>query len=131
MQAVAGEAHYISGLGLDMMRDYSRRQPKADQRQYFIKIGSETTFPSALFVIRSPSYLVWSITLLLIVGLTDLGDSGRHLGGNKAIVVFSTDRQFMLACGNYTYLFSYRAVVIVKNSTSGYFEKIILAVEYR
>jgi hypothetical protein len=49
-------------------------------------IGSETTFPSALCVIRSPGYLIWSRTFLLGVGLTDLGDLGRHLGGNKAIV---------------------------------------------
>jgi hypothetical protein len=47
---------------------------------------TETTFPSALCVIRSLSYLDWSKTFLLGVGLTDLGDLGRHLGGNKAIV---------------------------------------------
>jgi hypothetical protein len=46
---------------------------------YFVTIGSETTFLSARCVIRSPSYLDWSITFLLGVGLTDLGDLGRHL----------------------------------------------------
>jgi hypothetical protein len=30
--------------------------------------------------------LVWSRTFILGVGLTDLGDLERHLGGNKAIV---------------------------------------------
>jgi hypothetical protein len=35
---------------------------------------------------RCPSYLVWSRPFLLGVGLTDRGDVGRHLGGNKAVV---------------------------------------------
>ena len=37
-------------------------------------------------MIRCPSYLVWSITLLLGVGLTDLGHFGRYFGQNKEIV---------------------------------------------
>ena len=37
-------------------------------------------------MIRSPSYLVWSRTFLLGVGLTDLGHFGRYFGQNKAIV---------------------------------------------
>jgi hypothetical protein len=45
-------------------------------------IGSETTFLSALCVIRPSSYFVWSRTFLLGVGLTDLG----HFGQNKEIV---------------------------------------------
>ena len=53
---------------------------------YCITIGSETTFLSALCVIRSPSYLVWSRTFLLGVGLTDLGHFGRYFGQNKEIV---------------------------------------------
>jgi hypothetical protein len=47
---------------------------------------SETTFLSALCVIRSTSYLVWSRTFLLGVGLTDLGRFGRYFGQNKEIV---------------------------------------------
>jgi hypothetical protein len=37
-------------------------------------------------VIRCPSYLVWSRTFLLGVGLTDLGHFGRYFGPNKEIV---------------------------------------------
>ena len=37
-------------------------------------------------MIRSPSYLVWSRTFLLGVGLTDLGHFGRYFGQNKEIV---------------------------------------------
>jgi hypothetical protein len=45
---------------------------------------------NALCVIRCPSYLVWSRTFLLGVGLTDLGHFGRYFGQNKEIVsVFS------------------------------------------
>ncbi len=54
--------------------------------QYCIAIGSETTFLSALCVIRPTSYLVWSRTFLLGVGLTDLGPFGRYFGQNKEIV---------------------------------------------
>jgi hypothetical protein len=57
----------------------------SDLLQCCIAIGSETTFLSALCVIRSPSYLVWSRTFLLGVGLTDLGDFGRDFGQNKEI----------------------------------------------
>jgi hypothetical protein len=48
---------------------------------------SETAFLSALCVMRPHSYLVWSITPLLGVGLTDLSHFGRHFGQNKAVVV--------------------------------------------
>ena len=37
-------------------------------------------------MVRCPSYLVWSKTFLLGVGLTDLSGFGRYLGQNKAIV---------------------------------------------
>jgi hypothetical protein len=37
-------------------------------------------------VIRSPSYLGWSRTFLLGVGVNGLSHFGRHLGQNKAIV---------------------------------------------
>jgi hypothetical protein len=47
---------------------------------------SDTTFLSELCVIRSPSYLLWSRTFLLGVGLTDLSHFGRYFGQNKAIV---------------------------------------------
>jgi hypothetical protein len=41
---------------------------------------------SALCVIRCPSYLLWSRTSLLGVGLADLGDFGRYFGQNKKTV---------------------------------------------
>jgi hypothetical protein len=37
-------------------------------------------------VIQSPSYLVWSRTFLLGVGVSGLSHFGRHLGQNKAKV---------------------------------------------
>ena len=37
-------------------------------------------------MIRSPSYLVWSRTFLLGVGLTGLSEFGRYLSQTKAIV---------------------------------------------
>ena len=37
-------------------------------------------------MIRSPSYLVWSRTFLLGVGVNGLSHFGRHLGQNKAKV---------------------------------------------
>ena len=40
-------------------------------------------------MIRCPSYLVWSRTFLLGVGLTDLGDFGRYFGQNKEICIVS------------------------------------------
>ena len=40
-------------------------------------------------MVRCPSYLVWSKTFLLGVGLTDLSEFGRYLGQNKAIVSVS------------------------------------------
>jgi hypothetical protein len=54
--------------------------------QYCIAIGSAAIFLSALCVIRCPSYLVWSRTFLLGVGLTDVGHFGRYFGQNKEIV---------------------------------------------
>jgi hypothetical protein len=48
--------------------------------------GSETTFLSALCVIRPPSYSLWSRTFFLGVGLTDLGHFGRYFGQNEEIV---------------------------------------------
>jgi hypothetical protein len=57
---------------------------------HWVKFTSETgfepTFLSVLCVIRCPSYLVWSRTFLLGVGLTDLGHFGRYFGQNKGIV---------------------------------------------
>jgi hypothetical protein len=37
-------------------------------------------------VVRCPSYLVWSNTFLLGVGLTDLSEFGRYLGQTRRIV---------------------------------------------
>jgi hypothetical protein len=54
--------------------------------QCCIAIGSEATLLSELCVIRCPSYLVWSKTFLLGVGLTELGHFGRYFGQNKEIV---------------------------------------------
>jgi hypothetical protein len=85
--------------------------------RYCIAIGSETTFLSALCVIRSPCCFVWSRTFLLGVGLTDLGHFGRYFGQNKEIVsVFS---------GSVVYF------NVGIGLTFSYFLKIILAVEYR
>ena len=53
---------------------------------YWVKFTFETCFRGLLFVIRCPSYLVWSKTFLLGIGLTDLSEFGRYLGQNKAIV---------------------------------------------
>jgi hypothetical protein len=101
MQATAPHWGWVSSVLSDTWYRYSAVPDIADSwtghksgsgllalklRQYFITIGSETTFPRAFCVIRSLSYLVWSRTFLLGVGLTDLGDLGRHLGGNNAIV---------------------------------------------
>jgi hypothetical protein len=74
--------------------------------------------------------LIWSRTFLLGVGLTDLGDLGRHLGGNKAIVGVFNGPVVYVNVG-FVLIFLARIVVLVKNFTSGYFEKIILAVENR
>jgi hypothetical protein len=74
--------------------------------------------------------LVWSRTFLLGVGLTDLGDFGRYSGQNKAIVsVFYGSVVYFNVVT--VLIFLARVVVLVKNFTSSYFEKIILAVEYR
>jgi hypothetical protein len=66
----------------------------SDLLQYCITIGSETTFLSALCVIRSTSYLVWSRTFLLGVGLADLGDFGRYLVKTRDLVRFKNLRQY-------------------------------------
>jgi hypothetical protein len=60
--------------------------PSSFNTQYCITIGSETTFLSALCVIRSPCYFLWPRTFLLGAGLTDLGHFGRYFGQNKEIV---------------------------------------------
>jgi hypothetical protein len=61
----------------------------SDLLQYCITIGSETTFLSALCVIRCPGYFFWSRTFLLGVGLTDLDDFGRYFGQNGSAVHFN------------------------------------------
>jgi hypothetical protein len=67
--------------------------------------------------------LVWSTTFLLSVGLTDLGDLGRHLGGNKAIVgVFNGPVGYVNV--GIMLIFLARAVVLVKNFTSSYLKNI-------
>jgi hypothetical protein len=68
--------------------------------------------------------------LLLGVGLTDLCDLGRHLGGNKAIVGVFNGPVVYVNVGT-VLIFLARVVVLVKKFTSTYFEKINLAVEYR
>jgi hypothetical protein len=73
--------------------------------------------------------LDWSIAFLLGVGLTDLGDLGRHLSGNKAIGVFNGPVVFVNV--GTILIFLARVVVLVKNFTSTCVEKVILAVEYR
>jgi hypothetical protein len=74
--------------------------------------------------------LDWSITFLLGVGLTGLGDLGRHLGGNKAIVGGFNGPVVNVNVG-IVLIFLARAVTLVKNFTSSCSENIILAVEYR
>jgi hypothetical protein len=71
-------------------------------------------------MIRSPSYLDWSITFLLGVGLTDLGDLERHLGGNKAIVGVFNGPVVYVNVG-IVLIFLARVVVLVKNFTSSRF----------
>jgi hypothetical protein len=75
-------------------------------------------------VIRFRSYLNWSITFLLGVGFTvftDLGDLGRHLGGNKAIVGVFNGPVVYVNVG-IAFIFLARVVVLVKNFTSSYFD---------
>ena len=80
-------------------------------------------------MIRSPSYLVWSRTFLLGVGLTDLGHFGRYFGQNKEIVsVFNGSVVYFNVGIGLTFLV---VVVLVKNFTSSYFFEMILAVECR
>jgi hypothetical protein len=100
----------------------------SDLLQYCITIGSETTFLSALCVIRSPSYFVWSRTFLLGVVLTDLGDFGWYFGQNKEIVsVFNGSVvHFNVGIG---LTFLGRCCSTCQNFTSSYFLKMILAVE--
>jgi hypothetical protein len=74
--------------------------------------------------------LVWSTAFLLGVGLADLGDFGRYWGQNKAKVgVFNGSLVYYNV--GIVLIFLARIVLIAKNFTSTYFEKIILAVEYR
>jgi hypothetical protein len=73
-------------------------------------------------VIQSPGYLIWSITALLDVGLTDLGDLGRHLGGNKAIVGVLNGPVVYVNVG-IVLIFLARVVILAKNFTSSYFEE--------
>jgi hypothetical protein len=75
---------------------------------------SETTFLSALCVIRSPSYLGCSRTFLLVVGFTDLSHFGRDFGQNKAIVsVFNKSEGYFNV--GVVLIFLARAVVLVTN----------------
>jgi hypothetical protein len=74
--------------------------------------------------------LDWSITFLLDVGLTDLGDLGRHLGENKAIAGVFNGPVVYVNVGP-VLIFLARVVVLVKNFASSYFEEEKLAVEYR
>jgi hypothetical protein len=78
----------MSDIGYWIHRTYgwTGQQPGSGFFDLAPSIGSETTFPSALCVIRCPSYLVWSRTFLFGVGLADLGDFGRYFGQNKEIV---------------------------------------------
>jgi hypothetical protein len=66
--------------------------------------------------------LAWSITFLLGVGLTDLGDFGRYWGQNKAIVgVFNGS---VVYCNvGIVLIFLARVVVLVKKISSAYFTK--------
>jgi hypothetical protein len=75
-------------------------------------------------------YSVWSITFLLRVGLTGLGDFGRYWGQNKAVVgVFNGSVAYCNV--GIVLIFLARVVVLVKKFTSSYFGNIILAVECR
>jgi hypothetical protein len=96
-------------------------------------IGYEITFPSALCLICPPGYLGWSITFLLGVGLTDLGDFGRYWywGQNKAIVgIFNGSVVYLYCDVGVVLIFFARFVLLVKNFTSSYFD-FFGAVEYR
>jgi hypothetical protein len=65
--------------------------------------------------------LVWSITFLLGVGLTDLGDFGRYWGKNKAIVgVFNGSVHVVYCNVGVALTFLARVVIIVKNFTSSF-----------
>jgi hypothetical protein len=79
--------HVLHGISMCSWTGHKSGSGFSDQLlQYCITIGSETTFLSALCVIRCPSYFVWSRTFLLGVGLADLGDFGWYFGQNKEIV---------------------------------------------
>jgi hypothetical protein len=72
--------------------------------------------------------LVWSRTFLLGVGLTDLGHFGRHFGQNKEIVsVFNGSVVYFNVGIGLTFLG--RCCSLLKNFTSSYLLKNILAVE--
>jgi hypothetical protein len=68
----------MAGLGNNPVQGF-----RTELLQYCITIGSETTFLSALCVIRSPSYLLWSGTFLLGDWLADLGDFGEVFGSKQ------------------------------------------------
>jgi hypothetical protein len=77
----------------------------------------------ALWVLRPSGYLVWSRTFLLGVGLTDLGNFGRHLGSKQGNSVFNGSRiGSMLTWELLIDIFLARAVVFVKNFTCTYLE---------
>ena len=81
-------------------------------------------------MIRYPSYLVWSRTFLLGVGVNGLSHFGRHLGQNKAIVsVFNKSVVYFNVRVVLTFLA--RIVILVKNLISTYFGEEKMAVEYR
>ena len=67
-------------------------------------------------MIRCPSYLVWSKTFLLGVGLTDLSEFGRYLGQNKALVSVFNGPVSSFNVG-VVLIFLARIVVLVTNFT--------------
>jgi hypothetical protein len=73
--------HGMAGLAINPVQGF-----RTWHLLYWVKFTFETCFRGLLFVIRPPSYLVWSKTFLLVVGLTDLSEFGRYLGQIKAIV---------------------------------------------
>jgi hypothetical protein len=97
------------GLGLDLA---------AASTPFQLALTPDLLVVSALCVIRSPSYLVWSRTFLLGAGLTDLGDFGRDWGQNKAVVGIFNGPVVYVNVG-IGLIFLARAVVLVKNFTFG------------
>jgi hypothetical protein len=78
-----------------------------------------TTFLCALCLIFSPGYLVWSITFLLGVGLTNLGDFG--IGVKKKAIVGVFNGSVVYCNVGVVLIFLAKAVVIVKEFTSSGF----------